>query len=406
MQSIRLAHEELSDLIGLTYDSAFEKVQWQSLLMRLSELFPGIGAVAYGLDNDTILPAFAKAGAGEAYFSKPVVLDFKNKSNMTTAEAMELTPNGFVTRVLHYVDEDDWVNSTVYKEHVAREGFHRSIHMKVDHNGRRSALLAFCLPKYHKLENKLHDQLFDVLKLLAPHAVRASQLARALALAKKSTEAFSGFLDGITLPMLVTDVNGKYLFANAAGRSVLERSDPFRLGTHGRLELSETYETADLYHKIAQTDRHRVQSGMRVETEQSPLMLAISPFRPSMREASAIDRHLFDEERMFAIFVGQSTQDAVNAALLEDVFELTTREAQICKRMLMGESVATIAEMSERSTKTVRNQIQMIYNKVGVSSNTELMDTLSVFRTVGTMFESGTAGVPPAAISQMNVRKN
>ncbi|MEM6586984.1 MAG: helix-turn-helix transcriptional regulator, partial [Pseudomonadota bacterium] len=272
-------------------------------------------------------------------------------------------------------------------------GFHQMLQMKVDHNGNRSALLTFATPKDPEMEDKLHDPLFETLKLLAPHAVRASQLARALALAKKSSEVFSGFLDGIILPMLVTDAHGKYLFGNAAGRRVLERGEPFAQAHDGRLMLSNDYDTADLVHKLAQTNRDLVQSGLRVETDDTPLMLAISPFRPSMRDASAIDRHLLDEERMFAIFVGQSEQDAINIGLLEDVFDLTKREAEVCKNLIAGETVTAIAEGSGRSPKTVRNQIQMIYEKIGVSSNTELMDNLSIFRTVGTMFESQSIGL-------------
>ncbi|MEM8581755.1 MAG: LuxR C-terminal-related transcriptional regulator [Pseudomonadota bacterium] len=392
MSQINLTPEELSDLIGLVYDSVFEEVQWQSLLTRICAYYPGVGGVAFGMDGDTIVPAFAKSGVKREFLSQDFRVDLKTKSGMTCTEATARTPNGFVSRTKVFFDRDEYLQSSVYQDHLRPAGFRQMLQMKVDHNGDRSALVTFATPKDPDLEEKLHDPLFETLKLLAPHAVRASQLARALALAKKSTEVFSGFLDGIILPMLVTDVQGKYLFGNAAGRRVLERGDPFTQARDGRLKLANEYDTADLVHQLVQTDRDLVQSGLRVETEETPLMLAISPFRPSMRDASAIDRHLLDDERMFAIFVGQSEQDAINPALLEDVFDLTKREAEVCKNLLAGESVAAIAEGSDRSPKTVRNQIQMIYEKIGVSSNTELMDTLSIFRTVGTMFDSQSNG--------------
>jgi DNA-binding CsgD family transcriptional regulator len=212
-------------------------------------------------------------------------------------------------------------------------------------------------------------------------------------MAKKATEVFSGFLDGIILPMLVTDASGRFLFGNAAGRRVLERGNPFSQTDFGRLELPERHATDDLYHKLKEANRDLAQNGMRVETSDTPLMLAITPFRPSMRDASAIDQHLLDEERLFAIFVGQSAADAVNTQLLEDVFDLTLREAEVCKQLLLGHSVTEIADMADRSPKTVRNQIQVIYEKVGVSSNTGLMDALSVFRTVGTMFDDDAGAI-------------
>lgn len=387
MKKIALTPEDLSNLIGLVYDSAFEHVQWQSLLNRITELFPGVGGLAYGIDGNDTLPAFATAGVSDAFFSTPVSLDIVGKSGLTAPEAVRLSPNGFVARSKVIYDEQAWVNAPFYNDFAA-EGLHHALQMKVDHNGNRSALIAFGIPKDPEIADRLHDPLFETLKYLAPHAVRASQLARALTLARKSTEVFRGFLDGIILPMLVTDAQGKYLFGNAAGRRVLERGTPFRQAKNGTLKLTDDYATADLIHKIAQTNLDLVQSGLRVETDETPLMLVISPFRPSMRDASAIDKHLLDEERMFAIFVGQSERDAVNTLLLQDVFKLTKREAEVCIAVLGGESVAAIAEGSGRSLKTVRNQIQKIYEKIEVSSNAELMDSLSVLRTVGTMFES------------------
>ncbi|MEE2945616.1 MAG: helix-turn-helix transcriptional regulator [Pseudomonadota bacterium] len=387
MSKLSFTPEELSELIGLVYDSAFEEVQWQSLLKKITELFPGIGGIAWGYDGDTMLPEYVSADA-DMLFPRSFDFNMKNNFGETMSESVKRVPNGFVARTMMIYSEHELLNSSCYQDFLKPSGYRNSLHLKVDHNGERGALLGFPIPEDTKLEAELHDPLFELLKYLSPHAVRASQLARALTLAKRATEVFSGFLDGIILPMLVTNASGRYLFANGAGRRVLERGDPLRLGADGALKLTNSHDTLDLYQKLSQTNRDQVQSGMRIEAGDSPLMLAISPFRPSMRDASAIDRHLLDEERMFAIFVGQSERDAVNTGLLEDVFDLSIREAQVCKSLLMGQSVATIAETSHRSPKTVRNQIQMIYEKVGVSSNAELLDSLSVFRTVGTMFEN------------------
>ncbi|MFY0596243.1 MAG: helix-turn-helix transcriptional regulator [Cognatishimia sp.] len=388
MDKLSFTSEELSELIGVVYDSAFEEVQWKTLLNKISKMFPGVGAVAWGYDGDTMLPEYISAGE-RALFPKSFEFNMRTDVGETIADAVKRTPNGYVVRTFRYFPEHQLLNSRCYTDFLQPSGYRNSLHLKVDHNGDRGAFLGFPIPEDKSLEKKIHAPLFQVLKLLAPHAVRASQLARALTLAKRATEAFSGFFDGIILPMLVTDVKGRYLFGNKAGRQALKRANPFRLAADGTVKLTNSYDTADLYHKLNLTSRDLVQSGLRIETDDSPLMLAISPFRPSMQDASAIDRHLLDEERMFAIFVGQSEQDAVNTGLLEDVFDLSARESQVCKSLLMGRNVAAIAAISDRSPKTVRNQIQMIYEKVGVSSNAELLDTLSVFKTVGTLFESG-----------------
>ena len=56
MTQNNLSPEDLSQLIGLVYDSAFEEVQWQSLLRKISQMYPGIGALAWGYEGDQMFP--------------------------------------------------------------------------------------------------------------------------------------------------------------------------------------------------------------------------------------------------------------------------------------------------------------------------------------------------------------
>ncbi len=66
---------------------------------------------------------------------------------------------------------------------------------------------------------------------------------------------------------------------------------------------------------------------------------------------------------------------------------MTNREADVCIALVAGQSPAQIAEAQGRAEKTIRNQIQAVHEKVGVTSTRELAEALSVFRTVGAMFD-------------------
>ena len=382
------SNEELSELIGLIYDSAFEGVQWQSLLRKISQMYPGVGTVAWGYEGSVMFPEYS-GGAREQIFTAKVSIEMKINDNLTMSEAAQITPNGFVARSRVVFDEDEYLNSELYNKYLKPAGLCHCLQLKVDHVGDRGAYLGFAFPDDKALEDKYHDSLFELTKLLAPHAVRASQLARALTMAKRATEVFSGFLDGILLPMLVTNESGRYLFANAAGRRLLKRSDPMKLTSSGDLVLEGTDDTRALQRRILSIGKDKTANGLRVVTENgAPLLLALTPFRPSMREASAIDRHLLEDEQLCAVFVGQLEGDEISTSLLEDVFDMTPREAEVCSRLIQGMSAAEIAGESDRALKTVRNQIQVIHEKVGVTSNVALMETLSVFRTVGSMFDN------------------
>lgn len=393
MDRIKLTPEDLSALIGLVYDSAFEEVQWKSLIDRIAALFPGVGSVVYGIEGEMLLPEYTTSHRDIQVFTEPVRMDFGLLDGKSAREVLASLPNGFLSRTRKFIAEEDYLKSGIYRNVLKPLGFRHAIHLKLDGRGTRNGVIGFALPDDAAREARLHDPLFDLLKLLSPHVVRAMHLARALALAKQATAVFSGFLDGIILPMLVTDAGGKYLFGNAAGRRVLDRGAPLGLGRDGRLTLEDAGDRAALLRKIGDVDRDMVPGGLRIWCEPEPMLLSITPFRASMREASAIDRHLLSEERLFAVFIGQTERDAISTTLLEDVFDLTAREAEVCKALMLGASAAEIAEGAERSLKTVRNQIQIIYEKVGVSSNVALMEALSVFRTVGAMFEEDGGGV-------------
>lgn len=400
MSDVNLSPEELSELIGLVYDSAFDPQPWQSLLDRLTELFPGIGANVYAYDEDGILPEYTHSGGREFYrnptpidlmeqgLNVPDYLNLATPASMAMAEGMRLMQNGFVARTKSFFDEAIWVQTPIYKELLEPGGFKHALQMKIEHLGNKGVMIGFALPADPEREAQIHDPLFNLLKLLSPHVLRATKLARAIALSKRANEVFAGFIDGIVLPLLVTDAVGKYLLGNAAGRRMIDRNAPFKVSASGILTLSDPLDTRSLHHKLKQLEAHQAPGGMRLEGESDPLSLVIAPFYPALREASAIDRHLLAEERLYAIVVGQASNDAISRALLEDVFDLTAREAEVCKELLIGRKVPQIAEAFGRSPKTIRNQIQTIYDKTGVASNTSLLDALLVFRTVGTLFES------------------
>lgn len=99
---------------------------------------------------------------------------------------------------------------------------------------------------------------------------------------------------------------------------------------------------------------------------------------------------MLNTEKLYAIFVGQKTSDNISNHLLQDMFELSTKETEVCVSLLNGNTVSEFAVTTKRSEKIVRNQIQSIYDKVQVNSFGKLMEALSIFKIVGTMFPQST----------------
>lgn len=387
MKPVKLSHEELSSLIGLIYESAFEDPQWKRFLDRMAELFPGSGGLVFVHENERVFPTYSQTEViSERLMQEGCEVDFVNIFDRNPLKDTLRAMNGFIARSKKYIDKESYVSSNFYKTLMVPYGYHELMNLKVDRQGDRAAYISFTVSSDPAIEAATHDPLFETLKLLAPHAVRALQMARALTMARNALSVVGGFLDTIILPMVVVTGKAEFVFANAAGRRLLARATAMRLARNGRVEMRDAQDARAFADKLRELEEHPVAGGLRIGHEDGPLSLCLKPFRPALSDISPLDRDLLQEERLFAVFVGQRNGDAINTAILQDVYGLTAREAEVCGALLAGQSPVQIAEDAGRSLKTVRNQIQAVHDKVGVTSQADLSDALSVFRTVGAVF--------------------
>lgn len=390
MKPVEISHEELSALVGLIYESALEDPQWKRFLDRMGQLFPATSAMVLGHQGNRLFPAYTASGVRHARFERAgIEVDFVNHRNENALMSNSKMPNGFVGRTRKLTDHEEFFSSNFHRTLMAPVGQGHCMTLKLDSHSDRGAFIVFSVSADPELEAATHDPLFETLKLLAPHAVRALKMARALTLARNALSVIGGFLDTIVLPMVVVTGRTEFVFANAAGRRLLAREAPMRLAGDGRLVMRDTQNARAFAARLREMEGQPVAGGLRIEGKDGPLSLCLTPFRPNLRDVSPLDRDLLQEERLVAVFIGQRGGDAINLGLLRDVYELTAREAEVCGALLSGQNPAQIADASGRALKTVRNQIQAVHEKVGVTSVAELSEALSVFRTVGAVFEGG-----------------
>ncbi len=393
MTDLPISHEDLSKLIGVVYESAFEERQWASLLSHLHALFPEVGGIAYAHEGETLLPPVASIQAeGHNWWEDAIDFLTKNRDNTGAFESMRGVAGGWIARTEKYFDTDDYMQSDIYREYLKPAGYRHAQHMLLDQRDGRGAYIALVFPEDAEAHERLYLPVFELLKILSPHCVRAFHLARMVTLTRRSNEALGGFLDAIILPMVVVDGNGRYAFSNKAGRRMLDQGRRLAVTESGDLVLGDAADTRELRDRIAKVEDTLSPGGLRLWDGDVPYLLCLTPFRSTLEDASALDRHLLEEQRLVAVFLSQPPGDAIDTNLLRHVFDLTPREAEVCQGLLSGRSASEIAEDAGRALKTIRNQIQSVHEKVGVASNPQLIDALAVFRTVGAMFDETSQG--------------
>ena len=81
-------------------------------------------------------------------------------------------------------------------------------------------------------------------------------------------------------------------------------------------------------------------------------------------------------KKRIAFFAQRGQRFAVISQSIEPVRDLTAAEQDVCRMLLDGATDAAIAERRGTSVRTVGNQIQAIYRKLGVSDRLELLALL------------------------------
>lgn len=383
--------EEASSLIGLVYDSALDGAQWQRLTTRLSEMCPGhVSAVVTFEDARWVsshVPTLPEGAHGDAitdlmedvedgavrqpddlndtlFRRQPLALGTLYATRAIFSEAEFRAFEGYKT-TMKPIGAGHWTGS-----HFSISGGKRAAIMVVEND-------------FDPLE-KDHVRVADLIRLIAPHMVRAARFARTLTLAREAAETFAGFVDAIALPLLVLTQDGRLQVANTMGQRLLDAAALVRVGRDGRLRLAE--DTAALKDAIDLAAEDGGPHAFRVDLEDEGLVVCVCPYLPGLSQVSKIDQRLYDEAPLFAVLVGARPTGAINTRLLRDAFGLTEREADVCRGLMDGLAPNQLAAQAGRSEKTIRNQIHAVHDKVGVTSTRDLTESLAVFRSVGAMY--------------------
>ena len=397
MQANEIDAHEMSDLIGVVYDSALEQNQWQSLITRVTEMFPGFFGWTSSFHNEYWLGMYTADGFNDLLLERwdverteedRVFSEMPDELNdMRRVQRSRVLPSlGGILNSRQVFTDDELHSFEFYRQKMKPMGIGHWIGLAFAVSGPRYATIAFAEIDAMPVE-KDYDGLHALMELLSPHVVRAMRMSRALHLAKQSADTFEGFLDSVALPLILCDVDGLVQFGNAAGRRLLARGSLVKTLPNGKITLCHAHDNKWLYRCFRDLEDRKQATGLRIDDVDGPLSICVAPFHPRMSEVVQADRDVFENRTLFAIFFGTQGETAVNAGLLQDVFKLTVREAEVCSHIVTGKSPSEIAEITGRAEKTIRNQVQAVLEKVGVNSTGALSEALSVFRVVGAMYD-------------------
>lgn len=363
MEGRNLQTETLEDRI---YEAAVLPERWKDLLGELSGLTGTDGGILMGFEIsnpingrgicshsfDAMWDFFTKEGWGERNNRFP--------AGMANGSAYE--PR-FITEHDIFPDES-YLDDPFYRDLLVPHGLGASVGTVVSVIDGNVLIVTLESDRRRGLAER---STVDMLDSLRPHLARSAYVANQLAFQHARTAVLT--LEGLGMPAAAVSGAGRVIVENALFSGV-ER--PYSIGLGERLELHDRAAHELLIEALgAQHDMVPVRSiALRDQQAYTREVLHVIPLR-----LGALD--LFTSAVAIVVLSQPRGIKVMRPKVVQSLFDLTPREAQIAIRIARGETLASIASGDHRSAHTVRNQLKTVMRKLGCARQADLARLLS-----------------------------
>jgi DNA-binding CsgD family transcriptional regulator len=167
--------------------------------------------------------------------------------------------------------------------------------------------------------------------------------------------------------VVVAAVDATVVHANPLAHHLFARRQALYVGPDGRLTAASAHATRELRHAIGE-----VVTGVRARAS---LPATMSPGRTLPMVVRGAPTAHSTESRLAIVFVGDP-RSLPHDNVLSDLHGLTRAEARLALELLRGNSLAEAARHLGVTRNTVKSQLQRIFEKTGVTRQSELVRLL------------------------------
>ncbi len=217
------------------------------------------------------------------------------------------------------------------------------------------------------------------LRQLVPHLRRAFDIGRRIGRVSAGQATLAALLDRLTMGVILFDEQAQPVHLNRRAEEMLGDAGGF--GFKHRQVVTAVQDEAEalqtLLHRVIQTgcgDGRHPGAGQTVQRSSpgGPLKVLVTPLR-----AEHMPTGLGRAQIRAAMFLSEPQSAAtIRLELLKEMFSLTEAEALVVRELANGRSPQEISRALHISWHTVRTQQRAIYDKLGVTSQTQLVKTV------------------------------
>lgn len=359
--------EDISDLVGLAYDAAFDWSFWPIVLNRLADVLTatsGAAIVSYnsrtrrrGLLYPRSSPEYIRSFLGYWCPRCPILHYGKNHPVATVMQ-----PEMFVSR-------EEYCRTEIFNEWFKPQRAEAMIGSKLLIEGPVSMFLALMRPYSNGDFEETEIRLFAS---VIPHLQRAVQLQLRLAGLEGPAEGSAAILSRLPQGVLLVDAEARVLFANAAAENLLRASNGVFLGSDG-LRTKSPGETRHLRKTIADCADPSSEIGgaggrLRLSREdRAPLIVLVIPQRSRLDWIDVV------RPRAILFITDPEQTTAARGQNLREDFGLTPAEAAVAVEILKADGLKAAANRLGISLATAHTHLAHVFDKTGTRRQAELV---------------------------------
>ena len=193
---------------------------------------------------------------------------------------------------------------------------------------------------------------------LLPHLTKAVELSRIFHQLKQRYKAVLTALDHVRIGLAIALPDGEIIVKNAEADRLFNQRDAIWQGRDGRLVCADPTQAAECAHAIRDVAATANGDGAQAErlilisrkSTADPILLDVSPLKDGRAEIQA------GLSGALLTFIDPTRIPAVKIDRLAILYDLTPAEAEVCRCILDGCSVAEIAERRDTSPVTAKRQ--------------------------------------------------
>lgn len=360
-----LTDAALSALIGQIYAAALSR-NWDDVLSQIIQLTTSNKAFFFIQKLNE--PAPALLGLKTTFDYDPLVLTAYQHEPLQDPFylVMKDLQQGETVYCNQRIAIEDFIHTEYYQNYFKPMRTYHAIGGVLIRDGVHESVCA--VTRDDKAQPYNADEL-ELMTLLCPHLSQAMQIFNTLQLQKDYQTLSQSVIEQKTQPVFVCSADADILLLNAAAETVLSQQQLFT-GSGGKLRLSEpsaaerfssyvchcaSFAARDIYCKEAIQLEH---------ADGSISTISVSPLR-GCQDFTRLPTDI--------CLVSVSQSNNLDWASIKQQFGISAAESKLLQALYLKRKLSDLSPEFNVSCNTLRSQLQSIFSKLGVSSQTELI---------------------------------